>query len=346
MKKSLAVYPLYAAAAVVVFLVCAASGSVAIPLAAAARVIRDAALGRPPADPALAVILLSVRIPRVLCAALAGAALSLSGAAMQGLLKNPLASESTLGVSAGASLGACLALLGGLFAVQGGGGGGLTLTVTITAAAILAAFLSLLLILFLAWRLDYSLSTNTIILLGVIYQMFASSLLMLIITFAGEKMKQITFWTMGSFAGCGYGSAALLALSLLTGGTVLLSQARELNAFAVGEDNARHVGVDTRRVKLTVLVCVSVLTGVCVSVSGSIGFVGLVVPHITRLLTGPNHKRLLPACVAGGAVFLMLADLASRLLFSPRELPIGVVTSFAGALLFVYIFSKTRRGKR
>jgi len=121
--------------------------------------------------------------------------------------------------------------------------------------------------------------------------------------------------------------------------------ARELNAFAVGEDNALSVGVNVRRVRLAMLVCVSAVIGVCVSIGGTIGFVGLVTPHMVRMLTGPNHRRLLPASLFAGAVFLLLADLAARTLMNPLELPIGVVTSFVGALAFVYIFYSSRKGK-
>ena len=119
--------------------------------------------------------------------------------------------------------------------------------------------------------------------------------------------------------------------------------ARELNAFAVGEDNARTIGVNVKRVKLTVLICVSALIGVCVSIGGTIGFVGLVTPHIMRMITGPNHKRLLPASAMGGATFLLLSDLAARTLLSPLELPIGVVTSLVGAVVFVFVFYRSRR---
>ena len=127
-------------------------------------------------------------------------------------------------------------------------------------------------------------------------------------------------------------------------GSILLLHARELNAFAIGEDNARSIGVNIRRVRITILITVSVLIGVCVSIGGTIGFVGLVTPHILRMLTGPNHRKLLPASLFGGAVFLMLCDLAARVLISPLELPIGAVTSFIGAIVFVVIFYRSRKG--
>ena len=256
---------------------------------------------------------------------------------MQGLLKNPLADGSTLGVSSGASLGAVLAIAFGVTIP------GLPFSGTML-MAILFAFLSLLVILGLAYKLDYSLSTNTIILIGVIYSMFMSSLMSIVITFASDKIQSITFWTMGSLQNSSYKNAAILLAAFLLCGGVLFFHARELNAFAVGEDNARHVGVDVRRTKLTVLIMVSILIGICVSVGGTISFVGLVTPHMVRMIVGPNHRRLLPASAFGGAVFLLLADLAARILLNPRELPIGVVTSLVGAVVFVFIFYQTRKG--
>ena len=173
--------------------------------------------------------------------------------------------------------------------------------------------------------------------------MFVSSVMSIIITFSAEKIQHITFWTMGSLQNASYTNAAILAGTLLVCGGILLRYARELNAFAVGEDNARHVGVDVKKTKLVILICVSVLIGVCVSIGGTIGFVGLVTPHMVRMIVGPNHKRLLPASAFGGAVFLLLADLAARTLLNPIELPIGVVTSLVGAVVFVFIFYRSRR---
>ncbi|NCB63549.1 MAG: iron ABC transporter permease [Clostridia bacterium] len=321
-----------------VFLLCVGVGSVFFPPAEVAGALWGGLTGSIPAfvpDQA-ASILLRVRLPRVCTVALVGAALSVCGGAMQGLLKNPLADGSTLGVSSGASLGAVLAIALGVRLPFLPGG-------AVTVLSILFAFLSMLLILSLARALDYSLTTNTIILVGVIFSMFAASVTSLLVTFAGDKVKNIMFWTMGSFSGASFGDAGLMLLALVACGAVLLRLAPELNAFAIGEENARHIGVDVRRVKLTVMVAVSVLLGVAVSVSGSIGFVGLVIPHMTRFVTGPNHRALLPVSMWSGALFLMLADLLSRTLFSPVELPIGVITSFVGSVSFIYIFYCSRK---
>ena len=277
----------YLLLSLVIFLtvvVCVCLGSVNVPFGITIRIIVGSITGSMPEGTGTwQSIILTVRLPRVLCVAITGAALSVCGGAMQGLLKNPLADGSTLGVSSGAALGAAVAIA---FEI--------TLpTLPFSGAMVMAmlfAFLSLVLILTLAYRLDNSLSTNTIILIGIVYSMFVSSILSLVLTFASDKVKNITFWTMGSLVSC--------------------------------------------------------LIGVCVSVGGSIGFVGLVTPHIVRMITGPNHKKLLPASMFAGAVFLMLADLTARMLLRPLELPIGVVTSFVGAILFVYIFYRTRTVNR
>ena len=257
---------------------------------------------------------------------------------MQGLLRNPLADGSTMGVSSGAALGAVIAMAAG-FTLPGSGYGGIMIT------AMAFAFGSLVLILSLAYSLDHSLSTGSIILIGVIFTMFISSIISLIITFASDHTRSLAFWTLGSFSGVNYDQVRLLCLALIVCGGVILRFAPELNAFAIGEDNARHVGVNVKRVKLTVLIAVSVLIGVCVSISGTVSFVGLVMPHIARMLVGPNHKRLLPASLFSGAIFLLLAALTARTLLSPIELSIGVVTSIVGAVAFVIIFYRTRKGR-
>lgn len=330
------VYGLLSAGVVGVMLLCICVGSVSIPLWDTLTTLWCGATGAPIEGGTFSAIILSVRLPRVLCTALIGAALSLCGAAMQGLLRNPLADGSTLGVSSGASLGAVIALAFGVTIPGVPYGGAMAL-------AMLFAFLSLVMILALAYVLDRSFSTHSIILIGVIFSMFVSSLISLMIAFAGDKIKSITFWTMGSMSGSNMEHAIILAVALALCGAVTLRHAQELNAFAISEDNARHIGVNVRKVKLTVLIAVSALTGICVSVGGTIGFVGLVTPHITRMLVGANHRRLLPASLYFGAIFLMLADLVSRTILRPIELPIGVVTSLIGSVVFVFIFCRTKQ---
>lgn len=331
-------YIIFTLACIFTIILCVCLGSVAIPLRDTVTAIWNTVCGIPIPGDISSSIIMSVRLPRVLCVALVGAALSLCGAAMQGLLRNPLADSSTLGVSAGASLGAVIAIAFGI-SVPGLPFAGSMIM------AIIFAFISLIVILSLAYKLDYSLSTNTIILIGVIFSMFANSVISFIITFSGEKLRSITFWTMGSLAQSSYGNALVIFCSLVIFGGILMRYTTELNAFAIGEDNARNVGVNVKRVKLSIMITVSCLIGVCISIGGNISFVGLVIPHMTRMITGPNHKKLMPASLFVGAIFLMLADLVGRVIISPLELPIGVVTSFIGSITFVYIFYISRKAK-
>ena len=283
-------------------------------------------------------IIINVRLPRVILSALVGAALSMSGAAMQGLLNNPLADGSTLGITSGGALGAVISIAAG-FNMPFFPNGGLVFM------SILFSFLSLLLILTLTYKIDYNLSNQTIILTGVIFSMLASSITSLIVSLSGNNLKQVVFWTMGSFSGRGWSYVALMMPFFLIGAIPILFLSRELDAFSLGEEQAEYIGVNTKRIKLLILILVSILVGVSVAVSGTIGFVGLVIPHMTRFITGPNHKKLLPASALFGAGFLMATDLLSRTILSPAELPIGVVTSLIGALLFIYIFYSRTRAK-
>lgn len=281
-------------------------------------------------------IIAMVRMPRVLLAAMTGGALSLAGAVMQSLLKNPLADGSTLGVSSGGALGAVLSIVLGIrlsFSPELG----------LALSSVAFSFLSLVLILTLAYRIDRSLSTNTIILTGVIFSMLAGSITSRLVVLSGDSLKQVVFWSMGSFSGKGWNHVILMAPVFLAGSLGIIAFSKELNAFSLGEKQARYIGVDTKAVKIALLVMTSVLIGVSVSVSGNIGFVGLVIPHITRMVTGPDHRKLLPVSLITGGMFMVLTDLMSRTLLSPEEFPVGIVTSFTGAVIFIVIFYKYNR---
>ena len=331
-------YLLFITVMLLTMVLCICVGSVNIPIGDTITAIWNTIFGLPIPEGIAQSVIIFVRLPRVLAVALVGAILSLCGAAIQGLLRNPLADSSNMGVSSGAGMGAVISIAFG-FSLPGLGNAGTMVT------AMIFAFCSLVLILTLAYKIDYSLSTNTIILIGMIFTMFASSIISLVITFAGDKVHSIVFWLMGSLSSAKFNDVLTLLVVLLVFGTVILIFARELNAFAIGEDNARHIGVNVKRSKYIILIAVSAMIGVCVSIGGTIGFVGLVVPHMTRMIVGPNHKRLLPASLMAGATFLMLADLIARVLLNPRELPIGVVTSFVGAFVFVFIFYQTKKAK-
>lgn len=322
---------------IIIINLCVIFGSVNITLWDTSRIILGSITGNIPSEipGRLISIVIGIRLPRVLMSGLVGASLSISGVAMQGLLKNPLADSSTLGVSSGASLGAVIA-------IAFSGNNVLVANLGVFAMSVLFAFISICFILILTKIIDSSLSTNTVILIGVIFSMFASSITSLIITVASKAVKSIIFWSLGSFSASTYKEVLLMSCSLVFCSFILIRYGVELNAFAVGEENAMYVGVNVRRIKLKIMAVVSVLIGFSVAMSGTIGFVGLVIPHMTRLITGPNHKKLIPMSVCIGAGFLMMADLVSRTLFTPIELPIGVVTSFIGSVLFVILMIKRK----
>lgn len=323
----------------VVVMVCVALGSVAFSPRDVLGSLANAVTGREiisDVAETAAPILWAIRAPRVLLAALVGASLSVAGAAMQGLLQNPLADGSTLGVTAGGSLGAVIAIAFGLSMPWLGG-------LAVTGVSILFSFCSLLLILWFSHRIDRNLSSNTIIMSGIIFSMLASSMVNLILSFVDDShMRSIVFWTMGSFAGRGWPYVGAMAVFAAGGILALLLKGRELDAFAMGEEQAMYAGVNTRGTRLWVLIAASALCGASVSMAGSVAFIGLTIPHMLRLLIGPVHRYLLPACALWGAIFLMLCDLLARTVVAPLELPVGIVTSLIGAGTFLAIFYSRR----
>jgi iron complex transport system permease protein len=273
-------------------------------------------------------ILLEVRIPRVLLAALLGGALSVAGVVFQALLRNPLADPYVLGVSGGASIGGVVALLIGLGALG------------VPALAFAGALGALLLIERIA-TVGGRLTVYTILLTGAIFNAFSASLIYFIQSIASlEQLHAIVFYLMGRVPSLGTGSLSLLALAIFIAVVALFASSRDYNALTLGEEGASQLGVDVERVKRRTFVLGSLLTALTVSVAGMIGFVGLVVPHLLRLLFGPDHRLLLPAAFLGGASFLVLADTVSRILIAPNELPVGVVTALIGGPFFLYLLRR------
>ncbi|MFT4415014.1 FecCD family ABC transporter permease [Fredinandcohnia humi] len=285
-------------------------------------------------------IIWNIRLPRVLLAFFVGASLALAGAAFQGLLRNPLADPYTIGVSSGASLGAVFALF---FQVAIFGLGSFTLPVV----AILSGFVSLLVVFGLVRLSSRSLAIETIILAGIIVSAFIGAIVSLIISLSDrDSMTQIIYWLYGSVGMRGWSHVQLIIPFMLLGTFILLYHSRELNALALGEDAADHIGVHVKKGKTYILIGASLLTGAAVAVSGSIGFVGLVIPHLVRLVTGPNHRHVLPLSLLVGGAFLILADLVSRTIIAPEELPIGVVTALIGAPVFALLLIRERNERR
>lgn len=278
-------------------------------------------------------IIWEVRLPRVLLALFVGAALSLSGAAFQGLLRNPLADPFTIGVSSGAALGAVsviffqLTIFGGFTLPLFGMIGGLVILAVVFALTRLS---------------NRSMAIETIILAGIIVSSFVSSLISLIVALSGEELRQILYWLMGSVGRRGWEDIRLLLPFFVSGSLLLLIHHRELNALAMGDETAHHLGVDVRRRRMVILFGASLLTGASVAVSGTIGFVGLVIPHLVRLVIGPNHRHLLPLSMLVGGAFLVYADLAARTVIAPQELPVGVITAIIGAPVFAVLLLRKR----
>lgn len=270
-----------------------------------------------------------VRMPRVLTAAVVGAGLALSGVIFQGLLLNPLADPYTLGVSSGAAFGASLVLLLNLQFLG---------LYTLPLFAFICGSLTLLLVVYLSSSAG-GLSSNNLILSGVIVGAILSAGISLFKYLAQERVSVIIFWLMGSFASSTWPELLLTWILVLFGFCVFMFHARDLNLISLGSRAAASLGVDTSRMRLVLLITASLVAAICVSVSGIIGFVGLLVPHMMRSVTGPEHRRLLPVSLLAGAILLLAADTTTRTLL-PAEVPIGVLTALIGGPFFCYIFRK------
>lgn len=317
-----------AVALVAAIAVAVALGAVAIPLE---RVIATFA-GR--GEPTEGAIVLSLRLPRVLGAALVGAALALAGALLQGLLRNPLADPYVLGTSAGASVGGTLGLL-----LAGPVG-----YLVVPAFAFAGALGSTVLVWRLA-RVGAQVPIVSLLLAGVVLSTFAGSIVALLLVMSDRlqlRLAALLGWLMGGVSVVSWEqlgvAAALVAVSLVLG----LATASRLDALALGEDIAASVGVDVEGLKRVILVASALLTATAVSLAGLVGFVGLVVPHAVRLVAGPGHARLLPACALCGATFVVLADLLARLALAPAELPVGVISGLVGAPFFFALLWRQR----
>jgi iron complex transport system permease protein len=275
-------------------------------------------------------IIREIRLPRILLGLIVGAALSVAGTGFQALLRNPLADSYVLGVSSGASLGAIISL-----AIP------LRMPFGMTLAAFAGALATIAAVYFLGRR-GGQLDSHTLLLAGFITASFLSALIMFLMTLLpGGEMRGIAFWLMGDLTSTRtpIGIGWLFAL-LVIGVGAIYTTAADLNLLLTGEQEAMHLGVDVRRVKLVVYVSASLLVGLAVSVSGAIGYVGFIVPHIMRMLYGSDHRMLIPTSALGGAIAIVIADTIARTLVAPNELPVGAITAIAGAPMFVYLLKK------
>jgi len=339
-SRWLAILLMLGAAGVLVVIAALRVGAEDISFSQAARIllqtIREWPAGEASHDPA-AIILIQVRLPRILLSFMVGGCLAAVGVGLQALLRNPLADPYVLGISSGAALGAAMALLLGIGT-----------TVFAVSALPLCAFAGGLISILLVYRVAVSyghLPVHTLLLAGVILNAIFSALIMFITSIAEPNRSfGIMSWLMGTLMAPDYLALAALAVYLLVGGLILFRQGGALNLLTLGEESARALGVEVERVKKAVFLSSALMTGAVVSVSGLIGFVGMVIPHAMRLLVGADHRLLLPAAALAGGMFLTLADALARTLLAPGEIRVGVVTALVGGPVFIYLLMAKKGG--
>lgn len=273
-------------------------------------------------------ILFKIRLPRIILGFVVGAALSVAGVIFQGMFRNPLVEPYTLGVSGGAALGVSLAIIAGFKVLP--------------LAGFLGALGAISLVYFIASRQGY-LRISMLLLTGVMISFIASAIILLIMSLLSEhQLHGIIFWIMGSLEESNPSFIKLVSLIILVGIAITFLFSRDLNVLSLGEEEALHLGVNVERTKRTLFALGSLIAGVAVSVSGIIGFVGLLIPHFMRLLVGPDHKILLPTSFLAGGIFLIASDTVARTIISPLELPVGVITGIVGGTLFIYFLSRRK----
>lgn len=285
-------------------------------------------------DEQQAAVLWVIRLPRVLLGALVGAGLAVAGAALQGLFRNPLADPGLMGITSGAALAAALSVVLGLNVLG---------TSSLPAAAFAGSLIATALVSLLAQDRG-RVNVTTMLLAGIaINALCGAGTGLMTFLATDEQLRTLTFWNLGSLGGATWPTVLSALPLILLGAFGLPLTARALNALTLGEHGAAHLGVPVTRMKWLIITLVALSVGAGVAVAGSIGFIGLVVPHVLRLLTGPNHATLLPASALLGATLLILADLLARTLAAPAEVPIGILTALLGAPFFLYLLRQTRR---
>ncbi len=313
-----------------------AFGSVSIPIGFTFKTLLDATIGSGvDMDDRMVQIVLQLRLPQAIAAFLVGAGLAIVGVAMQALVRNPLAEPYVLGISGGASAGASLFYLGLIPTF-------IAASIDITLAAFLGALLSITLV-YLVARTGKTLSVSRLLLAGVAMAslMAAVSSFVLFASPDLNKMRAVLFWLMGSFNSISWSDIPIAASVTIAAGMILFSLSRSLDALLTGEEPARSLGVRVETIKRVLIVLSALVTGVLVSISGAIGFIGLIIPHSIRSLMGVNHRYVLPGSFLAGGLFLVLADTLSQTLLAGQQLPVGIVTAISGVPFFLYLLRKT-----
>jgi iron complex transport system permease protein len=282
-------------------------------------------------------IIWSIRLPRVLLAFMVGGCLAVSGAVVQSILKNELASPYTLGVSSGASLGAGLVIVAGISIPFLGG-------LTLPIVGFLFGLLTVYSVITFSAKIDKTMSNNTIILAGMVFSLFVNAILTTISALFSEDIQSITMWQMGSFSMKGWSYVKALVPFLIVGIIGVLKYSKEMDILTFGEEQAKAVGVDTTKVKKRLFIFSTTLTGSAVALSGTIGFVDLIAPHIVRKIFGSKHSYVIPMSFLFGGSLMVITDLISRTIISPSELPVGAITALIGAPFFAYVYFKSKKG--
>jgi iron complex transport system permease protein len=285
-------------------------------------------------------ILFDIRLPRICLAILIGAILAISGAVMQGLFRNPLAAPSLIGVSSGASVGASVVIVLAGAWLQSNTALGLSLVAV-------GAFIGSFLVTVLVYRLSTSAlgtSVTTMLLAGIAVSALAGAVSGLLSYYAdNEMLRQISIWQMGNLSTANWQRVLVLTVVAILVLSLFPRESKSLNALLLGESEARHLGIDVQQVKRKLILLTTLGIGTAVAIGGMIGFVGLIVPHIVRLLIGPDHRWLLPASALAGGVLLLLADTIARIIIAPTELPTGILTAILGAPFFIMLLVQQRR---
>lgn len=286
-------------------------------------------------DSANEFIVWNLRLPRILIACFVGAVLSMTGASFQAVFNNPMAEPYIMGVSSGAAFGATLAIILGFSGYAFGLG-------LVSIFAFLGAMMATFFV-FQLGKIGGKISTVSVLLSGVVLGAVLSAIINFMMMIHRDELERIVMWTMGSFSASSWEQVRVSVLPFFLGFTVLMTMGRELNALVMGEELAQSMGVDVERTKWILLILSSMLAAIAVSVSGIIGFVGLIVPHFFRLIVGSDHRRLMPAVMFGGSAFLVLCDTLSRSLMETQEVPVGIITSFLGGPFFLYLLRKAKK---
>lgn len=280
-------------------------------------------------------IILNIRLPRIILAVLVGCALAVSGTTMQGLFKNPMADPFIIGLAPGAAVGASVSIILGI-----------SVALSIYSTPFFAAIGAILTVfaVYLIARSNGKVKVETLLLTGIAVGSFLTAVMSFMMYMAGQQFRFLFFWLLGGLYRASWENVAISFFVILVGLIIIQLFARDLNAIILGEETATHLGIDVETVKKILLIVSSLIAGIAVAFTGIIGFIGLIIPHIMRILVGPDHRILIPTSALSGSIFLVWADTVARTVLAPTEIPVGIITALCGTPFFVYLLRKSKKG--